>query len=67
MVIDRYTTLVAWYYLSEWNDTPASSLVLTDELNTLIRHCFENRVDIPTAAKQVQIFLGMYDCKGQKD
>ena len=58
-----YTLSVLVYYRAEWTDISDEDseckLFVTKELQELINRCWRNKVNIPDAAKQVQLFLEM--------
>lgn len=59
--IRRYTTCVLRYYKSEWTDVSDEDdrymLLVSKELEQLIRECLRRGVSVPNAAKEVDIFL----------
>lgn len=59
--IRRYTTCVLRYYKSEWTDVSDEDdrymLLMSKELEQLIRECLRRGVSVPNAAKEVDIFL----------
>ena len=58
-----YTLSVLVYYRAEWTDISDEdsdyTLFVTKELQEIINRCMRNKVNIPNAAKEVQIFLEM--------
>ena len=56
-----YRMAVLSYYRGEWTsveDNDSSyKIKLTIDLDTLIRQCFEDKMNVPNAAKQIEIFF----------
>lgn len=62
-----YVMAVLAYYRSEWtevaDDDTRYRLVLTKELEDLIRGCRRRGTNVPNAAKEVEIFLDLQEEK----
>ena len=62
-----YLMSVLAYYRSEWTDVPDEDkeyrLLVTKELEQLIRGCLRRGTSVPNAAKEVEIFLDLQEAK----
>lgn len=65
--IKWYIMSVLAYYRSEWTDVSDEDegyrLIVTRELEQLIRSCMRRGVHVPNAAKEVEIFLDLQEAK----
>ena len=64
-----YIMAVLAYYRAEWTDVSDDDLdyrlMVTGELEQLIRGCMRRGTSVPNAAKEVEIFLDLQDAKVQ--
>jgi hypothetical protein len=64
-----YTMTVLAYYRSEWTDVPDDDksyrLLVTEELQQLIKTCMKRGVSVPNAAKEVEIFLDLQEARDE--
>jgi len=66
-----YIMSVLAYYRSEWTDVPDEDkdyrLLVTSELERLIKACMRRGVNVPNAAKEVEIFMDLQEAKAGSD
>jgi hypothetical protein len=66
-----YTMTVLAYYRSEWTDVPDDDksyrLLVTEELQQLIKTCMRRGVSVPNAAKEVEIFLDLQEARANSE
>jgi hypothetical protein len=62
-----YIMSVLAYYRSEWTEVSDKDkgyrLLVTSELERLIRTCMRRGVNVPNAAKEVEIFLDLQEAR----
>lgn len=65
----RYIISVLNYYRSEWTDVSDDDnkyqLIVTDELENILLSCIRSKMNIPNAAKEVEIFLSLESKNGR--
>jgi hypothetical protein len=66
-----YMMSVLAYYRSEWTDVSDDDtgyrLLVTNELEQLIRGCLKRGTSVPNAAKEVEIFLDLQEARADVD
>lgn len=66
-----YIMSVLAYYRSEWTDVPDDDkeyrLLVTKELEQLIRGCLRRGTSVPNAAKEVEIFLDLEEARANAE
>jgi len=64
-----YMMSVLAYYRAEWTDVSDNDdeyrLLVTKELQTLVKACFRRKMNVPNAAKEVEIFVDLAASKSK--
>jgi len=64
-----YMMSVLSYYRSEWTEVSDEDkgyrLLVTDDLHLLIKTCMKRGLNVPNAAKEVEIFLDLQDARAE--
>lgn len=66
-----YAISVLAYYRAEWTDVSDDdeqfSLLVTKDLQSLIKGCWRRKSTVPNAAKEVHVFLGLESARPTKE